>query len=110
MAQKTPTSWVTNPNISAGVAYNSSTTTYNSATTAYSSADAATDKFGKTPELWTKVTKTAEAWSFNPAANTSLYVYDSASHTYDSAVDTYDGVVSGQDFGDQETATLWSQL
>lgn len=110
MTQKSPTTWQANPDKATGVTYSSSTTQYSSSSTSYSSADSAEDEFAKTPEAWTKVAKTAEAWSFNPAARTSLYVYDSASHAYDSAVDTYDGIVSGEGFAEQKTPTAWAVL
>lgn len=110
MTQKSPTLWQANPAKEAGVAYNSSTTTYNSSSAAYSSTDSAEDEFSKTPELWSKVAKTPQAWQANPAANVDLYLYDSATHLYDSVVDTYDGTVTGEDFGDQQTPTSWSKL
>jgi hypothetical protein len=54
--------------------------------------------------------KRLRAWQVNPASDTNLYAYDSASHTYDSAVDTYDGIVSGQEFNDIKTPTTWRSL
>lgn len=110
MTQKSLTFWKANPAKLAGVTYNSSTTTYNSSSAAFSSATSNLDEFGKLAKAWTPAAKTATGWKSNPAATISLYVYDSASKVYDSASDTYDGVVSGQDFGDIQTATLWSPL
>jgi hypothetical protein len=110
VVQRTPTSWQNNPDKDAGVAYSSLATAYSSSSTSYSSADASLDEYGKLPEAWSKQSKTARVWQVNPASDTNLYAYGSASHTYDSAVDTYDGIVSGQEFNDIKTASAWRSL
>jgi hypothetical protein len=110
MTRKVATLWKNNPNKNAdAVGYSSSLVTYNSATTPFSSSTVGQANSGKIAGSWSRQGKTATQFVPNPAANTNLYPYDSAIKTYDSATDTYDGIVSGQDFGDIETPTAWSE-
>jgi hypothetical protein len=110
MTRKIATLWRTNPSKNTdAVTYSSASVTYSSATTRYSSSTATLDDLNRLATAWTKPSKSVSAWNANPLAITNLYAYDSATKTYDSASDTYDGVVSGQDFGDQETATAWTE-
>lgn len=110
MTRKTATLWKQNPSKNAGaVQYSSSSVQYNSTTTRYSSSTVALAEDNKLPSSWTKQSKSLAGWSFNPLANTNLYLYDSATYVYDSATQTYDGVVTGQDFSDQKTPAVWSE-
>lgn len=110
MTRKVAIAWKSNTAKTAGVAYSSSSVAYNSTTTPFSASTVGLADSGKTAGSWSRVNKTATMFVPNPAANTNLYLYDVAAITYDSASRTYDGIVTGQDFGDIQTPTAWSEL
>lgn len=53
--------------------------------------------------------KTPTAWSSNPSAEVSEYIYDSASFTYDSTTQNYDGVVTTDLADTEKIPTAWSE-